>query len=311
MRSLIDSPARLAATAALALGTLAGTVSAADSPEATAFRIDERAAELASYRTADAAKSVPAQQTRQETVPDDKRIRVYVLGNTVWTLYHELGHALIDLYDLPVLGREEDAADQLAIMMMLADEAGVMRDQMAIDAAWYWFYADREAQGYETPVWDEHSLSLQRFYRTVCYIYGSDPERFEHVADRARLPSSERAACERDQETTHASWTKVLEPHAAQGQVHGRVESVFDEPAGDYAGVARLVEASGLADEIARKVQEQFRLPRNLTIRFRECGEENAFYDPGKRSIIICYEELAHFNRQITTNQPPPDGRRR
>ena len=34
-------------------------------------------------------------------------------GVTVSTFFHELGHALIDAWDLPITGREEDAADQL------------------------------------------------------------------------------------------------------------------------------------------------------------------------------------------------------
>ena len=31
---------------------------------------------------------------------------------------HEMGHALIDLYDLPVLGKEEDAADSVATVFL-------------------------------------------------------------------------------------------------------------------------------------------------------------------------------------------------
>ena len=33
-------------------------------------------------------------------------------------LVHEFGHALVDLFDLPVLGREEDAADAMAAVFM-------------------------------------------------------------------------------------------------------------------------------------------------------------------------------------------------
>ena len=35
----------------------------------------------------------------------------FVVGNTLFVLLHELGHVIIDEMKLPVLGREEDAAD--------------------------------------------------------------------------------------------------------------------------------------------------------------------------------------------------------
>lgn len=38
-------------------------------------------------------------------------------------LFHELGHAFISLYDLPITGREEDAVDQFAaILLAMGDE---------------------------------------------------------------------------------------------------------------------------------------------------------------------------------------------
>ena len=38
-----------------------------------------------------------------------------------FVLVHEIGHALVDVLDLPVVGQEEDAVDQLATIF-LADE---------------------------------------------------------------------------------------------------------------------------------------------------------------------------------------------
>src|SRR3954454_13912300 len=40
----------------------------------------------------------------------------FVIGNTLFTLTHELGHAVISEFRLPVLGREEDAADAFATL---------------------------------------------------------------------------------------------------------------------------------------------------------------------------------------------------
>ena len=43
----------------------------------------------------------------------------YVRANVRFMVLHELGHALVDLFDLPVTGRQEDAVDQLAAILML------------------------------------------------------------------------------------------------------------------------------------------------------------------------------------------------
>lgn len=41
------------------------------------------------------------------------------INSEVATFYHEAGHMAIDLYNLPVTGREEDVADQLAAYVLL------------------------------------------------------------------------------------------------------------------------------------------------------------------------------------------------
>ena len=43
----------------------------------------------------------------------------YVQSNLEFTLLHELAHAVIELHDIPVLGGQEQAADQIALMLSL------------------------------------------------------------------------------------------------------------------------------------------------------------------------------------------------
>ena len=43
----------------------------------------------------------------------------FVTGNMLFVLLHELAHAAIDDFELPVLGRDEDAADDYAVMRTL------------------------------------------------------------------------------------------------------------------------------------------------------------------------------------------------
>ena len=55
----------------------------------------------------------PAWAATPEPSPDELR---FITANAEFTLLHEMGHLLISELQLPVLGREEDAADQLGFM---------------------------------------------------------------------------------------------------------------------------------------------------------------------------------------------------
>ena len=81
------------------------------------------------------------------------------------------GHAVNDLLNLPVLGREEDSADQIAGFIMLQFGKDVAR--IAIKGTAYsWLTFARE----DRPVyWDTHSTPAQRFYNFLCIGYGGDP----------------------------------------------------------------------------------------------------------------------------------------
>jgi putative metallopeptidase DUF4344 len=69
----------------------------------------------------EAAAKAALSSPRLRGLTEQQRIaRVeFVAGNTLVLLLHELGHVLISEMRLPVLGREEDAADTYAALRML------------------------------------------------------------------------------------------------------------------------------------------------------------------------------------------------
>ena len=56
----------------------------------------------------------------------------FAINNVTTSLYHEFGHLLIDQFEWPVLGREENAADTIMTMLLL--DAGEAADAIAADA---------------------------------------------------------------------------------------------------------------------------------------------------------------------------------
>ena len=118
----------------------------------------------------------------------------FARSNILAIFYHEFGHALIDILDLPIYGREEDAADNASVLLMewLYDEASAT--QMVMDTAdAFWVESWEEAE--DLPVWGVHGLSEQRYYNTLCVFYGGNPDARGDMIDVMGLPEDRAASC--------------------------------------------------------------------------------------------------------------------
>jgi hypothetical protein len=121
---------------------------------------------------------------------------------------HEIGHALIDLYELPITGREEDVADQIATFFLLGtNDTGVLdtADSFYTDLSWL--------EANELPFSDEHSLDHQRYYNILCWVYGSDMENYQYLVDEEFIPADRAEICEQEYITMNNSFLTLLEPY--------------------------------------------------------------------------------------------------
>jgi len=144
----------------------------------------------------------------------DQELVNKTLGATTFTFIHELGHGLIDVYNLPATGKEEDAVDQLSTIVLLY--AGPNGKQ-AIEAAASWFYiSGSKANLEEMPFWDEHSFDTQRFYEIACLTYGKDPQENSFMVDQQILPESRAVKCPAEYEKINRAWTTLLEPYVKE-----------------------------------------------------------------------------------------------
>jgi cytochrome c551/c552 len=112
-----------------------------------------------------------------------------------FVLLHEIGHHLIDEFQLPVLGREEDAADQIASFVLLTTGG----DQIL--ARSLSFFANRRADAFEIflrgseQYGAQHGLPEQRLANQVCWGLGKNPQLFAQAAITVKLPQSRVARC--------------------------------------------------------------------------------------------------------------------
>ena len=146
---------------------------------------------------------------RADDKTDDELDEV-VANATTFVLFHEIGHALIDAYELPVTGREEDAVDQLSVLV-LADgsEEG---DQTVLDAARS-FAAETEAELDELAFADEHSFDRQRFYNIICLLYGQNRQKFASLVEEGTLPEARAERCADEYARADKAWDALLAPY--------------------------------------------------------------------------------------------------
>ena len=146
----------------------------------------------------------------KETAASEAELGNAVMGATMFGFFHELGHGLIDVLDLPAVGREEDSVDQLATLTLIAGgEKGVA---MALAGA-YWFRLQAKGSGNKTPFWDEHAFDEQRFYNITCLIFGSDPGKHGDLVRSGTLPWNRAQRCPDEYTKLKKSWEKLLQPH--------------------------------------------------------------------------------------------------
>ncbi len=124
---------------------------------------------------------------------------------------HELGHALIDAYKLPILSNEEDAADRCSSYICLTElgDEGVRAVQAGADS---FAIESKNSDKNGRSLADEHLLQEQRFYNTLCMIYGADPTKYEYLVAQNYLPRERAARCPNEYERTVQSWSELFKP---------------------------------------------------------------------------------------------------
>jgi hypothetical protein len=218
----------------------------------------------------------------------------FALNNSLFVLQHEIGHLFVAEFGLPVLGKEEDAADILASLLFLWQETEEA-DQTLIDAADGWYLTDQsrgEDAAFEgADFYDEHSLDLQRSYQIVCLMVGAAPDVFGEVATEYEIDEERQETCSTDYDQSASSWDAVLAEHRAEEGKAGETITVrYEDPDGAHEGVAELLKGSQFLETAAENVSTGYVLPRPLTFRATMCDEPNAFYDYDEAEVVFCYE---------------------
>jgi hypothetical protein len=136
-----------------------------------------------------------------------------IIGPVLDVFLHETGHAVFRMLEIPVLGREEDAADQFSAFIMLRLSKDEAR-RMILGTAYH--RAIQMPPG-ETPsrdaFSDEHSMPAQRAFNVMCIAYGADKKLFADLVEKDFLPRKRSESCGYEYEDLTYAMTKLIGPH--------------------------------------------------------------------------------------------------
>ncbi|PIE08985.1 MAG: hypothetical protein CSA73_00910 [Rhodobacterales bacterium] len=231
-------------------------------------------------------------EAEQPTPPDAPRItprQQFIQSNVIETLYHELGHALIDILDLPVYGNEEFAADVFSVILMnrLHDKEEVARLARNVAGAYAEEARRAKLRGQTHDAWDIHGSDMQRYYNLACLFYGADPEGRTDLADALDLPRERARSCRDEFDLANRSWGHVLD----QLEAEAPGDSLHIDWTLHDDQLTRFITA-----EIAR-LNQVMALPEPLAVSVIPCDEINAYYSIDKREITFCTEYATHMGK--------------
>ena len=158
---------------------------------------------------ADILKNVP-----EGTLPSGVTQQDAILGPLLDVFLHETGHAVFDMLQVPVITREEDAADAFSAYIML--QFGKVDAHRLILGSAYQYKADVASPELPVPLTkfaDEHGIPAQRFYNVLCIAYGADQKLFADIVEKGYLPKDRAEGCDGEYEQTAFAFKNLIGPY--------------------------------------------------------------------------------------------------
>lgn len=247
--------------------------------------------------------TIPA--VAQESAPSDSDFVTFVLGNFEFLILHELAHMLIGEKNIPIIGPEENAADYIAVTLLIRagkvdpDQQPVLRQFVASAAEAFSISWELGRQyGIEIPYWDAHALGIQRYYAIVCLLYGSDPAEFGDLLAEAELPEARSRSCESEYAKADQSLQWLLDtfgrgpsdPESAPVQIN------YEQPRSRMQqAIVEAIQSRQMLEQTVEAIRQRFLIESPFKVEIRACGQPQGAWLPAERALVVCYELLDAF----------------
>ena len=148
---------------------------------------------------------------------NDKDYRNRVFKNSVFTFWHEVGHAMIHQLGLPTNSdglNEEDLADEFAVLSMIWRQDEKWTNAIVTSSLHYKNKTiRRKNKGLNAPDYEYHSPNIERYYNMNCLLYGMKPISFERLEKRLEAHPKGSTHCKSYYETRNAYWSNLLKTY--------------------------------------------------------------------------------------------------
>ena len=145
-----------------------------------------------------------------------------ICGQLFFAVAHELGHAMYDIFDVPVFGRQEDAADQFATFMML--QFGGDQAMRLIGGAAYGYHGYIKDLKLKPQVTlplaafsSDHGAPEERYFNLICTAYGYDARLFS--GEMEKIPPGRASNCKFEYQDLKFAFHTVFWPHLDHAKV--------------------------------------------------------------------------------------------
>lgn len=166
---------------------------------------------------------LPNEATPAGLTPTDAAV-----GQFFWVTFHEVGHAAFDMFNVPIFGHEEDAADNFATFITLQFGKGQAR-RLINGAAWAWraylgdYQKNPVVQTRLAAFATDHGLPQERFYNLVCLAFGANSQEFADLV--GFLPPTRSPNCSHEYQTLVRAFRQQIRPHIDQEQARAVLDT--------------------------------------------------------------------------------------
>lgn len=240
--------------------------------------------------------------------------REYILANTEFTVLHEVAHVVFQEFDVPLFGQEEESADTLATMLMILNygidvDPRHMDRLLMVSAEWYDEWQVLDKQNAARSYWDDHPLSIQRFYNINCLAFGANEEMLGLLLDHPSdlLPVERGWFCDRESARAKAAAFWIYDHYRkkppAQDKGHRipkpMITVTWEEPDTEEAKKGYdILRSDGLVERMAGRLDALLAWPNPISINFVNCGASTeAYYNERVHGIFICAGLIAQFGQ--------------
>ena len=252
---------------------------------------------------------------------DIDEIYEFATNASMGIIFHEIGHLIVDEFNVPIFNNEEDVADSFMAwsLIQIPDEYASYEDyeyyaeephKVIKGISDYYYYLTllgrdtSEVYGKDSE-YAIHSTDNKRFFNIACFMKGSNPEVFNTYITKRGFDYILEDQCDYNYWQMSDAWWDVFKG-SAQGEeyefwevyVENYVQKIFLDFQETNVNIHQYFEeyAKPTILYFLQNVIAQVKLREDYILSFEYCdGDINAYYISTQNKILFCYELVEEF----------------